>query len=65
MQHNEEDSPQKEMKKDNQGIHEEIQDSGKNDEQSDKCKEPMEHVLAASPRQGAMLSSLKVAKPRT
>ena len=25
----------------------------------------MEHVLAASPRQGAMLSSLKAAKPRT
>ena len=25
----------------------------------------MEHVLAASPRQGAMLSSPKVAKPRT
>ena len=25
----------------------------------------MEHVLAASPRQGAMLSSLKVAKPQT
>ena len=25
----------------------------------------MEHVLVASPRQGAMLSSMKVAKPQT
>ena len=53
------------MQKDSQDILEEIQDSGKNDEKSNKGKEPMEHVLVASPRQGAMLSSSKVAKPRT
>ena len=53
------------MKNYSQGIHEEIQDSGKNDEQSNKGKEPIEHVLAASPRQRAMIYSPKVAKPRT
>ena len=53
------------MQKDSLGIHEEIQGIGKNEGQSDKGKEPMEHVLAASPRQGAMLSSPKVAKPQT
>ena len=50
---------------DNQNIHEETQNSGEDDEASNKGKEPIEHVLAASPRQGAMLSSPKVAKPRT
>ena len=65
MKNSEEENPQREMQKDSQGIHEEIQDIGKKKGKSDKGKEPMEHVLAASPRQGAMLSSPKVAKPWT
>ena len=53
------------MQGDSQGIHEEGQNSGKDDEGSSKGKDQIEHVLAASPRQGAMLSSPKVTKPRT
>ena len=53
------------MQEDSQGIHEETKNSGKDDEGSSKGKDQMEHVLAASPRQGAMLSSPKVTKPQT
>ena len=58
-----EGSPQKDMQDDSQSIHEETQNSGKDDEGSSKGKEQIEHVLVASPRQGAMLSSPKVTKP--
>ena len=57
--------PQGDMQGDNQGIHEEGQNSGKDDDGSSKGKDQIEHVLAASPRQGAMLSSPKVTKPQT
>ena len=60
-----EGSPQKDMQDDSQSIHEETQNSGKDDEGSNKGKEKIEHVLVSSPRQGAMLSSPKVIKPWT